>query len=87
MYRIEVKRAARQRITHMPRAKTKAIFRAVRAIAADPFARRATVDTMSGTHGFFRLRAGQWRVIYRVDQAARTLTIYRIETRGQVYKR
>lgn len=33
-----------------------------------------------------RLRVGAWRVLYRVDTEARTLTILRVLPRGRAYR-
>lgn len=33
-----------------------------------------------------RLRVGDWRVVYRIDVAARSLTILRVLPRGRAYR-
>lgn len=35
----------------------------------------------------YRLRQGQYRIIYEVDDKARTVTIFRIRHRREVYRR
>jgi mRNA interferase RelE/StbE len=33
-----------------------------------------------------RLRVGDWRVLYRIDATARTLTVLRVLPRGRAYR-
>ena len=37
--------------------------------------------------GFFKLRAGEWRIIYEVKYDARCIIIHVIDNRNKVYKR
>ena len=37
--------------------------------------------------GFYKLRIGDWRVIYDVNKNLKEISIYRIENRDKVYKR
>lgn len=36
--------------------------------------------------GFFKLRVGDWRIIYKIDNKNELIVIYRIEHRSKVYK-
>jgi mRNA interferase RelE/StbE len=37
--------------------------------------------------GFFKLRVGDWRVIYEVENEKRLITIHYIDRRDKIYKR
>lgn len=37
--------------------------------------------------GFFKLRVGDWRVIYGVESTKNQITIHRIDHRDKIYKR
>lgn len=37
--------------------------------------------------GFFKLRVGDWRIIYSADRIKQTLTIHLVDHRSKVYKR
>lgn len=37
--------------------------------------------------GFFKLRVGDWRVIYEVEIPKKIITIYRVDHRDKIYKR
>lgn len=36
--------------------------------------------------GKFKLRVGDWRIIYSIEHSARIITIYAIEHRSRIYK-
>ena len=61
----------------------KQIQRKIGEIAADPKQRRTDVKSLVNRPGY-RLRVGDWRIIYTMDEA--TLDVLAIETRGDVYK-
>ena len=40
-----------------------------------------------GLKGFFKLRVGDWRVIYEIDRGIHTLIVHLIDHRSRVYER
>ena len=44
---------------------------------------RALRNELAGIHS---ARRGSYRVLYRIDDAARTVTVLRIDRRGEVYR-
>ena len=63
-----------------------AITAALERIAAAPFASHPNVKPLAGTRDGFRLRHGDWRVLYRIDQAANRMIVDTVGPRGDVYK-
>lgn len=57
-----------------------------RVIAMDPFALYPNVIRMKGGDNEFRLRHGDWRALYVINEDADTMTVTIIDTRGGVYK-
>ena len=41
----------------------------------------------AGWRGFFKLRVGDWRVVYKVDHDAHQVTVHVVDNRDGVYKR
>ena len=37
--------------------------------------------------GFFKLRAGDWRIVYEIDYSKNEITAHRIEHRSRIYKK
>ncbi|MBM3257091.1 MAG: type II toxin-antitoxin system RelE/ParE family toxin [Candidatus Liptonbacteria bacterium] len=38
-------------------------------------------------HGYFKLRVGDWRVVYEMEHESHIVTIHRIALRDKVYKK
>ncbi len=36
--------------------------------------------------GFYKLKAGDWRVIYEVDHSEKTVTVHKVGHRREIYK-
>ncbi len=53
------------------------------ALAENPVPQNA--KTIVGEHGVFRLRVGDYRALYRIDYAAKTILIVKIEIRPKAY--
>lgn len=64
----------------------KAIRNQLAAIAADPFASHMNVTALQGVKDGFRLRHGDWRVLYRLDREQRTMLVELVKPRGDAYK-
>jgi mRNA-degrading endonuclease RelE of RelBE toxin-antitoxin system len=64
----------------------KAIRTALEAVAADPFAKQANAKPLAGVRDGFRLRHGNWRVLYRLDREADTMFVELVKPRGGAYK-
>ena len=57
----------------------------IEGLAANPFAPNNNVTALKATDGF-RLRVGDWRVLYTLDTKAGTMTIAAIVPRGEAYR-
>ena len=55
------------------------------ALEQDP--RPPGVEKLKGRPNSWRLRAGEYRILYEVDDAIRQVTIFRIAHRRDVYRR
>lgn len=53
-------------------------------LAANPRARNTNVTALKG--GGFRLRVGDWRVLYHLDDKAKLLKVAAIRPRGRAYR-
>jgi len=69
----------------MPRATAQRIREKIDQIATDPHAMHGNVTRLQKTPAF-RLRVGDWRVIYEVDEHQLIILVLKIGSRGGVYK-
>ena len=72
---------ALMRMTDKTRRRVRA---AIRAVAADPFAPNNNVRSLRG--GGYRLRVGNWRIIYELDSGNQTMTVKAVRQRGDAYQ-
>lgn len=54
-------------------------------LCQDPFAQKMDVKKMVQTKQSYRLRMGNLRIIYEVDQKTKTIYVQEIGFRGQIY--
>ena len=55
-------------------------------VAEDPTVPNRNLDHLTGMDGY-RLRVGDWRVIFELDHEARTLNVRAVRERGSAYQR
>jgi len=56
-------------------------------LSAHPEVLRHSLRYLPGDlHGLQKYRVGDWRVLFWVDHATRTITLYTVEHRSKIYK-
>lgn len=85
MFSVEYSKSARKALKTMPRNTAKLILEKIEAVAADPFAPNHNVRKLTN-HPGFRLRVGDWRVVYLIHEQALLIAVVRIAPRGEVYQ-
>lgn len=83
MHSIEYTREARKTLARMPRNVREVVMSKIDGLARDPFG-AANVKKLVGQPAY-RLRVGDWRVIYDVDSGRIVVRVLRIGPRGGVY--
>jgi len=78
MYELKYRRQARNYLARLPLKIKSAIVNNLHKLAAD-------IDVLKGREGF-RLRVGQYRVIYRRQDNRLTIEVIKIRPRGDIYK-
>lgn len=51
------------------------------------FTNLAPIPLSGRWRGFFKLRVGDWRIVYEIDYPKRMVTIHAIDNRDKVYKK
>jgi mRNA interferase RelE/StbE len=83
-YTVTVGRKARQALARLDGPARKAVAQAVDALAASP--RPPGAAALQGHRPYLRVRAGDYRVIYAVDDSDRTVRVVVIGHRREVYR-
>lgn len=88
MYKVVLKTAAEKFLKQkLERKLQEKVAARIDLLVEDPFAPNTNLDKLQEiTHGY-RLRLGNVRIIYEVDTDSKTLTVWKINFRGQIYKR
>ena len=86
MLKLTITKEARRRLRAMPDNLERKIINKIDSLAADPFAPNNNVTSLRGVDDGFRLRVGDWRVLYTLNAEARTMTIVAILPRGDAYR-
>ena len=83
-YRIELTPAARRDLAALSHEVLRRIDAHIRALAQNPHPPGA--KKLQGSEGFFRIRVGDYRVIYMVERHQLIIVIVRIGHRRAVYR-
>jgi mRNA interferase RelE/StbE len=84
---IVFRRGAERALDRLPAARRRQIVGRIELLASGSASRNLDIRPLEGGSGLFRLRVGEYRVLFSVDEGADTLTIELIRGRGDVYKR
>lgn len=84
-YAVEYMRRAVKSRRALPESRRRQIDRKIAAVAKDLRGRHAQVKALVGENGY-RLRVGDWRVLFLVDHPTRRLIVVDILKREEAYR-
>jgi len=85
VYKINYSKEATKSLLRMPRNMAKLIREKLEMIAADPYADHPNAKKLQGREGY-RLRVGDWRVIYTIQNEQLMIIVLKVASRGEAYK-
>lgn len=80
-YKIEFDKRAIKFILKQPKPQRERLFKAISILPLS-----GDIKAMQGHQGYFRLRVGDYRVIYTVDDNVLIVRIIEVGNRGDIYK-
>ena len=83
MYKIELRRRAQRALDKLPEADFQAVVEAMKELAQTP--RPRGVEKVKTT-GLWRIRQGDYRIIYAIDDNQQRVTVVRIGHRQEIYR-
>lgn len=86
MYKLVFLKQPRKKLLSLSKKVAKSIMRKMENVAKDPFKKNNNAEKLQGVDGF-RLRRGDWRIIYKVEKEIITVVVVKIESRGEAYKK
>lgn len=84
-FKVEYSKSARRRVHRLPKNVAHTIVGKIESLALDPFAANNNASRLTAVDGY-RLRIGDWRVLYSLDTEAYLLTVAAILPRGEAYR-
>ena len=82
-YRLEVKRTAAKEIGDLPKADCRRVVAKIELLARDP--RPHGCEKLSGAEKY-RVRQGDYRILYEIDDSAKSVTIVKVGNRREIYR-
>lgn len=82
-YRLQIRRSAKRDLQRLPRSFFARINPRILALCDDP--RPPGVRKLKGEQDGWRIRVGDYRVLYQIDDTNRMITIVRVRHRRDVY--
>ncbi|MBI4216820.1 MAG: type II toxin-antitoxin system RelE/ParE family toxin [Chloroflexi bacterium] len=83
-YQLEIKNRAIKEISRVHPDMGRRLLQSIESLAADPRPRKS--HKLSESENSYRLRVGDYRVLYQVDDEARLVTVFKIGHRREVYR-
>lgn len=84
-YRITIKASARKELASVGQAKTRQrLAQAIAALAGEP--RPPGCEKLAGTEDRYRLRVGDYRILYQVRDVLRIVAVVTVGHRREVYR-
>lgn len=84
-YMVVIRRQAQKKLQSLSRTERNKIAGKIHQLGIDPDDAALDVKRLQG-EPFFRLRVGDWRVIFERQDALRIISVERIKPRGDAYK-
>ena len=84
VFRIEWKKSTRKDLRRLPQAMVDRVIEAVESLAQNPFPHG--VEKLSGAEHAYRIRLGDYRVVYEVVTELKLVEIQRVRHRKDVYR-
>jgi mRNA interferase RelE/StbE len=83
-YRIDLKPSARDSLAKIPNPHRQRIAKKIDRLAADP--RPRGVEKLAGKEELYRIRVGDYRIVYQIQDEILIVLVVRIGGRGDIYR-
>ena len=83
-YEVIFKPSVEKDLRSLSRVLVSRVMQRVERLRTDPFPRQAA--KLSGTERLYRVRVGDYRIVYEVDTQTRQITIHYVRHRREVYR-
>ena len=82
-YELKIKKEAEKELRSLPKVDLKRVIQKIKSLGDNP--RPQGAEKLKGEEGY-RIRQGDWRVVYLIDDATKIVRVIRIGHRREVYR-
>ncbi|MFN3761631.1 MAG: type II toxin-antitoxin system RelE family toxin [Anaerolineae bacterium] len=83
-YSVEFKPSVHKDFRRLPKSVVQRAMRRIEELGENPFPQG--VEKLEGAHQLYRIRLGNYRIVYEVDTRARRITVMYVRHRREVYR-
>jgi mRNA interferase RelE/StbE len=83
-YKVILKPSVEKDLRSLPREAVKRVFRRIEMLKDDPLPRQSL--KLSGAEQLYRIRVGEYRIVFGVDKEHLQVTIHHVRHRRDVYR-
>lgn len=84
-FNIDIKSSVEKDISRIDSQFIPQILNAIEKLSINPF--HTSSKKLKGSKSSYRLRSGDYRIIYKIDKMSKTVTIFHIKHRKESYKK
>jgi mRNA interferase RelE/StbE len=84
IYQVQISQEAQKNLRDLDKPFQTQVFRKIESLADDP--RPHGVEKLKGEEGFYRIRSGNYRILYTINDKALVVLVIRIGDRKEVYR-
>jgi len=84
-YNVVLKPSVERDLRSLPKSTIARVLTKIEELGRDPFPRQTV--KLEGGEGFFRIRVGDYRIIYGVNLLAKEVTIHHVRHRREAYRK
>ena len=84
-YKVLPKPSIERDLRSLPKTTIARVIKQMEALGNDPFPRKAA--KLEGGEELYRVRVGDYRIVYGVDQAAKQVIVHYVRHRREVYRK
>ncbi len=86
MYNILISKEAQKKLKSLAKNERFRVAEKIAWLGRDPDDVKLDIKPLEGEKGYFRLRVGDWRIIFSRDDVIELINIEKIKARGDAYK-
>lgn len=85
-YRVEFAKSAKQEFDRLPAKIQNKVLEACRILSTNPFSEILKIKKLKGADSLYRIRIGDYRVVYEVRREVLLILVIKIGHRREVYR-